>query len=437
MRRLITKTTPQDLNKSLLTLDHMVNNDLNISYDYTAISKAYTTYEYYFNQLMEAMGAEYRMKVQLSFTHNNFIRVNLVSNNNPLDKAHLDVVNEPLRFATEMFLSFEEELRDLYDDYYNQYNSTYSSHLTSIENYTNLYNELVNTLTDLEQQAIEAEVSTADITEAERAGITEANEVVEGYGKSLDEMLNEIENATKSEEQEKAEEAAYYAGKDSDAEFRGAAAVTYAETLWLATNDELGKATAAATEAREALDNALQSYRDSATEFQVASTTSTGAAAATSMAAGGTLPDAGETKTVTWDTGFTTTVHNNGDGTYTVSTTSPSGISSTRQYDEEDLENGHAYNQAQTATNAARENMDAKEAEYENAKSNLQEKANEYYDAKAMADDAKSNLDNISDLYDTPMSSGDELDNWAYTGDGEGVAETDESIVNDFDFGDE
>ena len=438
MRRLITKITPQDLNKSLLTLNKMVDNDLNITYDYSDITKAYTAYEYYFNQLMEAIGADYRMKVQLTFTHNNFIRINLISNNNPINKAHLDIVNEPLRFATEMFLSFEEELRDLYDDYYSQYNTTYDAHLSSIDSYTSLYNELTNTLKDLEQQAAQAGITQGEVITAEREAITEADSTIKGYSDSLEDMLNEIENTTKSDEQARAEEAAYYASKDAEASDRGTAALQGAFIDVGTANARANDAENALQEAREAQLAALDEQRQAETDYNQAKSAYDAAAQASSWAAAGTLPAAGETRTETDpNTGNVTTVHNNGDGTYSVSNyNTETHISTTRQYDQEELDNGSAARGWVQVVNEADEALERANENYKNATDEVATKSGEYYDAKANAEEAKSNMDNISDLYDTPFSSGDELDNWEYTGDSEGVAETDESIVNDFDFGD-
>lgn len=441
-KKLIQNVNAKDLNASLLNINQKMEN-LNIEYNYTELVATITQFEYYYNLLAKSLGAEYSIKVETKLEHNGKIRIDLVKAGKPLT---LENVNTTFHLATDMLIEFNTSIRSMYQDYYNNFIDTNSEISNGIDvESSETITELANETIDLQNSAVDKGATAQEISEAYQSATEATNEKAEEAEQEANDLWDTVwstnTNST-SEEQDKAMAAAEAFARDNaninELNTEAANARADADQAAAAWNT----AAAEAAQAQQDYDNAIAA-RDSAEQaYTEASLGYGGALDVQSLERDGELPQAGETKGYTGvaDPNTFVEVTNNGDGTYTYTVTDANGNSDTRTSTLSDIVSGadqtnahervdDTHNEYAAAAQAA--------AEAQQNKNDADDKAAEAAKAAAEADNKADSAAQAASDASIPVASGSDLDNGWYNDSGsEGIAETDESIVNDFDFGD-
>ena len=437
-RQLVKSVTPRDYNNALLNLQALCDKDLNIEYNYAGLYSNMYTLAYYYNELARLLGAELSLRFSYTITHSSPVRICLTK-----DMSNLKDINAPLRISTMELEGFVSLLYGTYTELFNEYSEAMSDANDELSGSTEVYNEMVAEYNDLVQQAVNAEnVTQQDLADAiksadeatreeAQATNTEASTPPEGT------IGSGIVNTGTSDEQDRGRQAAEDYARDRAAE----AHTNELQQALDKANEEMEKAADLYNQALADQQAAKDAYNQAVDHQTAAQSAVQGATAATTMASNGTLPsNPGESQTVTTSSG-TTTVTMNDDGTYTVTHVNSDGTgSTTRTYDDANAfdKSGSSQSPAQQATTQeytqATQDKYAAQEDYNQSKAAVEEAQEDYATKFQEAVNAQSDLTADS----IPSATPDELDSWDNSGGStEGVAETSEDIINDFDFGED
>ena len=434
--------TAKELNASLLNINQKMEN-LNIEYNYADLIATITQFEYYYNLLAQSLGAEYSIKVNTKIEHNGKIRIDLVKAGKPLT---LENVNTTFHLATDMLIDFNTSIRSMYQNYYNNFidsNSEISSGIDVASSDTII--ELANETIALQDSATEKGASSQEISEAYQSAAESTQEKADEARSEAESVFDAAwatNTASTSEEQEAAMAAAEAFARDNanTNELNTEAAQARADadaaaSAWATAANAANEANTAYDNAVEARSNAEQAYNEAVLGYG-------GALTVQDVAERGELPPDGATQGFTrpGDPDTYISITNNGDGTYTYTITDVNGTSDTRTSTLSDIVSGADQTNAHERVDETHSDYAAAvlaEEAAEQAKTEADNKAAEAAEAAAQADTKADATAQAAADASIPVASDSDLDNGWYndSGSSEGVAETDESIVNDFDFG--
>lgn len=434
-RQLVKSVTPRDYNNALLNLQALCDKDLNIEYNYAGLYSNMYTLAYYYNELARLLGAELSLRFSYTITHSSPVRICLTK-----DMSNLKDINAPLRISTMELEGFVSLLYGTYTELFNEYSEAMSDSNDELSGSTEVYNEMVTEYNDLLQQAVNAEnVTQQDLADAiksadeatreeAQATNTEASTPPEGT------IGSGIVNTGASDEQDRGRQAAEDYARDRAAE----AHTNELQQALDKANEEFDRAADTYSQALQDLQDAKDDLAAAEKAADVAGAVLQGATVATGMEMAGTLPsNPGEFQTV--KTGYiTTTVTKNDDGGYTMTVTRPGEAPVSRDYpDGAFTPTGADASTSQATLDALQESRDASVAKaaaadvLEEAKSYVNEVRDEYNSKAQEVVNAEQAVNEDS----IPSATPDELDSWDNSGGStEGVAETSEDVVNDFDF---
>lgn len=442
MKRLIRQINAKDLNTSLLNINTKLA-ALNIEYNYANLIANIRQFEYYYNLLAEALGIDVKISVSVRLDHSNKIRIDLVKGGKELK---LPDVNTVFHLATDMLINFDASIRGLYSSYNNEYieHTAESSVETSYAD--DIIGELKAEEAELETQTAKDGATQQEIAEAIQQADTETQgRVDEAREEGSDVWDSTWEtnkgSTTTSEEQERAMEAAREFAEDqarqNDLNNEAKAANEAANQA----NAAAQAANAAAQEAQEAANNAQNAANSAYNETQTAQ----GAVDATMGLTTGGGYDYNTESFVPGsytENNTTYTVTDNGNGTVTITSTlvDADGNEHTTA---QTVTNDHAGLEA--ASNHATDNLAAADQAFNEAVAEAQAAQAAAQEANAAAAAANAEAKATQEAADEanqaaadasiPTASDDDLDNGWYNDSGsEGVNETSQDVIDDFNF---
>ena len=447
-KTIIKNVKPQYINNSLNMLQSRVDNVLNKELYMAGIEGTYAALLTYYNLLANKLG-----KVTISYastsSHSGKVFIPKVPKSLTIPN-----INETFRLVDASFEGFISLILSDYSKMYGRYSNTVndvygndsdSGMLSDASSYTSdvraetqaIIDEIINTETatsgdikqGLDDARTEAGATVEEATEEATTGFDDAWDKAGGH-ETTEDMIEKAQEAIENARNEAAKEAEN--ARNQENADRAHNALQGAQDDYDKALQELDQASKENADAQAAKDEATQDYLNAYSDK----------AAVDDMVNnnGGYDYDTGHftpgTYTSETSSGTSTyTITDNGDGTVTITTTfttsdgqtGTSSITTTNNHDGFTGIIDQAYDGLQGAKGAL-ETAETKASETQKTEAGAQAKANS---AKSELDDAKTKAQEADDA-NIAYATGEELNTGWHNDGSEGVAETDQGIVDDF-----
>ena len=415
---LVTNNKAKNVSAAIISgLKRQVNELNSAEYNYADILKSIALFTEYSRLIGTYLGINVNIKFDIQ--HSSKVRLNMV--NNTVPKVRLSDLNAALRSNYSILIQIVGQIESIYNKAFTDYKSMIALYDIEKVEYAKFKSESSSEIDSLMEALNNTEIITSDdIDEALHESQIETEAQIEEATKNTEEIAQEVWDTNKGYEtssqiQEDAMKAAEeYAENNAQAHAAEEAA------------NELSKADAELADAKAAMEEAAQDWRNAAIELNEAkdeSQAKDAAARADELQAHGianaiaNTEGYDESKTTVGDLTAGTFLSPNGesvvtvthhdDGTTTITTDDSKGSHTSVTYSDTDSAKSTYDNAVDTATQSrseadeAKANLDQKQAETDEAKGKLAEATGEFNAAQAKAEEAQQNYDDASIQYAT------------------------------------